>query len=241
MKKQTNLKSRQRGNVEPDSFLYGKLLSNLDNLLLYNYLELKTGLFNFLQTQENQNTNILFIQSLINSLNEKIADNNRILRNLDIEIENEKTEPGFISLNRDKRNKLLSINDKATIFIKDVELFLNSIPKKKATDKKYNSLDELFINPDDIEPSIKALSSVNPPLISDSGQFIGKLKSALVVWINVLRSKGKLHKIEDKFLPELLTKKFPELTISQSLFRQSNFRAEDIYKLDFQALISKKL
>jgi hypothetical protein len=127
------------------------------------------------------------------------------------------------------------------ILFYQLEGYLKNLNAKKAVypEKVYNSLDELFINTEDIEPCIKALSDVDPPIINEKGRYIGNRKGAFVIWIDVLNRKNKLHKIEDKFLPELLEKKFPGLKISAPLFRQQNFRAEAEYFQNFIALIPK--
>lgn len=109
----------------------------------------------------------------------------------------------------------------------------NQLSKKNP----YTNLDEVFINISDIDKCINVLRKVDPPIIDENGQFLGKNKGAFVIWIDELRRKGKLHTINDKFLPELLIEKFPGLTISASLFRQPPGRADDMYRRDFQALI----
>jgi hypothetical protein len=126
----------------------------------------------------------------------------------------------------------------SAILFYQLEGYLKSLNVKKAIypDKKYDILDELFINPTDIETSIKALTLVDPPVIDEKGNFL-KHKGMFVVWIDVLRRRGKLHKIDDKLLPELLEKKFPGLKISDSLFRQQNIRA-GAFKTDLLQLIS---
>jgi hypothetical protein len=109
--------------------------------------------------------------------------------------------------------------------------------KTRQPEKHYNHLDELFKNPDDVEPCMKALNKVYPPIVNEEGQYIGKLAGAFVVWVEALRYRSKLHPISDKLLVELLIKKFPDLKISDSLFRQPTKTANDKYKQEFRNII----
>lgn len=145
--------------------------------------------------------------------------------------------------------RLLSVNsykyfeeDAYSQALKYIEFLSNIISglktEEKQQEKQFASLDELFKDPAELCNCIGALQKVDPPIINEKGEFIGTLKGAIIVWVDVLRQRGKIHKINDELLPELLSKKFPGLTISGSLFRQENFRARDKYRLEFQALIS---
>jgi hypothetical protein len=130
-----------------------------------------------------------------------------------------------------------SINEYNFTWYKNGTLNVQVADGRLNKENPYSNFDELFIDHSDIDKCINALRKVHPPIIDDTGRFIGKNKGAFVIWIDVLRKKGKLRTINDKFLPELLEEKFPGLKISASLFRQPPGRAEAMYKLDFQALI----
>jgi hypothetical protein len=62
-----------------------------------------------------------FIDMLKNSVQRRIADNNRVIRDLQINVENEHIKEGFVSLNRVKLNNLQSVNEKSECLIRDLE------------------------------------------------------------------------------------------------------------------------
>jgi len=108
--------------IETGSLLHGLLYSDFDGWLLLRYDELLRafeGVFNNGTSEENQR----FISMLTDTIKRTIADNNRIIRELEIILANEFTEEGFVSLNRIKYNNLLSINEKAECLIRDLERF----------------------------------------------------------------------------------------------------------------------
>jgi len=119
--------------IEPGSFLHGLLNSDFDNFLLYRYLELEV-IFAMIIEENNKSNPETTKQNndfFINQLEVKIADNNRILRDLEIYLNNEKTEAGFVSLI--KKNNLISVNDKAECLIKYLRELISNKSTKKNT------------------------------------------------------------------------------------------------------------
>lgn len=108
--------------IEPGSLLHGLLNSDFDGWLLYRYdelLKVYEGIFIDGTPEKNRR----FISMFTVVLNRRIADNNRVIRDLQIYLENEQTAEGFISLNRIKYNNLLSVNEKSECLIRDLERF----------------------------------------------------------------------------------------------------------------------
>lgn len=129
--------------IEPGSLLHGLLNSDFDGWLLLRYDELLRafeGVFNNGTSEENQR----FISMLTDTIKRTIADNNRIIRELEIILASEFTEEGFISLNRIKYNNILSINEKAECLIRDLERFKSIDGKPKRENQLTNDIIGLF-------------------------------------------------------------------------------------------------
>ena len=106
--------------IEPDSLLHGLLNSDYDNGLLYHYDELLKAVADTI-TSMAPDKRSSFIDMLKNSVQRRIADNNRVIRDLQINVENEHIKEGFVSLNRVKLNNLQSVNEKSDCLIRDLE------------------------------------------------------------------------------------------------------------------------
>jgi len=106
--------------IEPDSLLHGLLNSDYDNGLLYHYDELLKAVADTI-TSMAPDKRSSFIDMLKNSVQRRIADNNRVIRDLQINVENEHIKEGFVSLNRVKLNNLQSVNEKSECLIRDLE------------------------------------------------------------------------------------------------------------------------
>ena len=107
-------------NIEPGSLLHGLLNSDFDNFLLYRYNELLKAIGDVISDKPSDKDK-RFIDLLKNSLQRHIADNNRIIRDLQINVENEHIKEGFVSLNRVRLNNLQSVNEKSECLIRDLE------------------------------------------------------------------------------------------------------------------------
>jgi len=116
--------------IEPGSLFHGLLPSDFDGWLLYRYDEL-LKVFEGRCKDGTAERNRKFIDLFNDRLRLMIADNKRVLKDLEIYLENEQTEEGFISLNRIKYNNLQSVNDKTECLIKDLERFKSIKGKQK--------------------------------------------------------------------------------------------------------------
>jgi len=129
--------------IEPGSLLHGLFNSDFDGWLLYRYDELLRA-FEGVCNKGTPEGNRRFISMFSDTIKRTIADNNRIIRELEIVLANEVTEEGFISLNRIKYNNLLSINEKAECLIRDLERFKSIKGKQKRESQLTNDVIGLF-------------------------------------------------------------------------------------------------
>lgn len=102
------------------------------------------------------------------------------------------------------------------------------------------SFDELFENPETIQDCVDILKKVDPPILNVNDKFIGKLKSAFCVWIEVLQREGYVKHFSDRNIyAKLISERFSPFSINESMFGKTQKRAESLYKLPFTTLLSK--
>jgi hypothetical protein len=78
---------------------------------------------------------------------------------------------------------------------------------------------------------IDVLKNCEPPLIDENCRYIGKEKSALCLWIELLERNGFIKKQSDrKVYAKMLALTFDDLSISDSLFAKTNSRAKLKYE-----------
>ncbi|MFX0555806.1 hypothetical protein ACOCEA_03365 [Maribacter sp. CXY002] len=100
------------------------------------------------------------------------------------------------------------------------------------------TFEEMFINPEIIQNCISVLKEVE--ILNEKEKYVGRDKAAFCIWVKWLKSKSLVHHyIKDETFAKLISKKFHPFTISTSLFRKPNPRAEEKYNLEIQALLSK--
>lgn len=130
------------------------------------------------------------------------------------------------------------------------ELIKGTEGKKAKTKLKGNmaapaTFDGLFLSPYNtpkaIESFVNVLREVEPPLINDGNGYIGKYKTAFVIWINKLKGEV-IQPASDKTYASLLNSKFPGLNMGEDagMFRKYNkySSTHNEYKKDLSALIS---
>lgn len=124
--------------IEPGSLLHGILHSDFDNFLLYRYDELLRIFDDLFQSHTAEESKKVF--NFMSSQMQRVqSDNNRIIRDLQISVENERPDEGFISLNRIKLNNLQSVNEKRDCLLRDIAMMLNS-PAPQKEQKPYKSI-----------------------------------------------------------------------------------------------------
>ncbi|MGB3586100.1 MAG: hypothetical protein WBA23_06150 [Tunicatimonas sp.] len=115
--------------------------------------------------------------------------------------------------------------------------------KYLSSESEINTFDDLFIDMDLIEPCIQILRDVDPPLIGEKYNFIGRRnsKSALCIWMEELYMKDLIGYANDEHKAKLLNQKFSglEMTKDGSLFRKTSKTNEEKYKDQIKVLISR--
>ncbi len=101
--------------------------------------------------------------------------------------------------------------------------------------------DEKYSKPEIIELYVDVLRKVDPPLINDYDAYIGRYKTAFVIWINMLIGK-EILKQKDEVYSRLLNSKFKGLDMGRDggMFRKytkSTTKYKE-YENDLKALIS---
>jgi hypothetical protein len=176
--------------IEPGSFFHGIIPSQFDVWLLYRYEEVRS----ILETLINETNAIKTTKKFIHEVRIKLADEKRIIRDLQIVCENEKTEEGFISTNRIKLNHLLSITEKEDLLLEDLNTILVSI---KVNDRKVETLGEACKGTIEINKAKEWFIMVG---FCDSETFMWKdqkkgSKTMLVNYIKDLHFKGYSKKL----------------------------------------------
>lgn len=91
---------------------------------------------------------------------------------------------------------------------------------------------DLFNKPEIIDKCLSLLRETEPPCINEDNQFIGKNKGIFIVWFIALQHKKVFNFTFTNDVERAATLKynFEGLNISESLFRQPNKRAKEIYQ-----------
>lgn len=114
-----------------------------------------------------------------------------------------------------------------------------SVPSPTTSTKPlYKTFTDLFVKPEYVESSIDALRSIDPPLINDKGEWIGRRgsKAKFAAFIRRLKNCNKIHFVSDKKLLVVLAKNyFPGLDLGKHARTMAD---PDLNALDeFSALI----
>lgn len=113
-------------------------------------------------------------------------------------------------------------------------------------DATTETIHDLFLSESHRQRAFEVLTLVDPPLINERGQWIGKKRggmSALMAWVEVLELRGHLEKIENRHrLAQLLNQTFAGLhmnTDNDSLWGKFT-KPWTRYHAEFLALLPKK-
>lgn len=114
--------------------------------------------------------------------------------------------------------------------------------KPKPEQEAPKTFDELFYNIELVQQSIDVLKEIEPPLIDTDYNYIGKLKGIICVWIDELQRQGIVksnYPKERKLFASLIPKKINRFSIDESMFGKYQKKAEDNYRTDIKAKVSK--
>jgi hypothetical protein len=112
---------------------------------------------------------------------------------------------------------------------------------RKAKSKEISSFEDMFESPHQAQAYADILKQVEPQLINENGEFIdGKLKSAICLWFEILQAKGKIKpEVGKGEYIKLIKRKFNISSFDSSNCGKINKRANEIYKSEFEILISQ--
>lgn len=114
--------------------------------------------------------------------------------------------------------------------------------KSRQSTKVEQSLtfEDMFKFPELIQDCIDVLKQVEPPILNDDEKYIGKLKSSFCVWIDILLRKGLIKTYSDRSIySKLISEKFTPFSIDESMFGKYHKRANYLYQLEFDTLLSQ--
>jgi hypothetical protein len=87
---------------------------------------------------------------------------------------------------------------------------------------------------------VDILKDTKPALIDSERNYIGKLKGAICVWYEELVTQSIVKRCRDEILPALIAEAIKGWSIDESMFGKHQKRAEEKYRPDIKALVSKK-
>ncbi len=139
--------------------------------------------------------------------------------------------------NRYRKLKQLILNGIA-LEPKKQTIYQTQQDKNKA-EEEIKSFEDLFHDSNLIDESLDVLRNAEPPLIDKKDNWIGKPRGAICVWTDELKTRGIMKRADGKILSKYLPSKIKDFSISESMFRKHQNRAEDDYRLQFKSAISK--
>lgn len=103
-----------------------------------------------------------------------------------------------------------------------------------------SAFEDLFKDSKLAQSCIDILKEVDPPILNNSGGFIGKTKGAICVWVDELERHSFLHHVQDKHAvyATLIPKVINGFSIDKSMFGKYHKRSEK-YRIDFKTLLSQ--
>jgi hypothetical protein len=127
----------------------------------------------------------------------------------------------------------LIVNIETTIDI----LKTSSSQKQKEGITKF---EQLFKSPEIMQKCIDVLKVVDPPIINNKEQYIGRSKGAICIWTEEINRRGLFEvKVDDKIRTALINNKIKQLSIEESNFRKEHKRAREKYGLEFKQKLSQ--
>lgn len=100
--------------------------------------------------------------------------------------------------------------------------------------------EEMFTQPELIQDCIDILKKVEPPVLNQNEEYIGKYKGSFCVWIDKMNRKGLIYHYTDRTIyARLIGLRFAPFSIDASMFSKPLKRVEDLYQLEFDTLLSQ--
>jgi hypothetical protein len=99
--------------------------------------------------------------------------------------------------------------------------------------------EELFYDEDAVSSFVDVLRQIESPAVDDEGNYIGKNKGVICVWIDELQRQGIVKRYSDRTIyPSLIPQRISGLKIDESMFGKHHKKAENLYRTDIKALVS---
>jgi len=112
--------------------------------------------------------------------------------------------------------------------------------KKRERFEKPSAFEEMFADNAIASGCLNVLKDVERPILNDQGEFIGRFKGAICVWVEEMQRLNLISHYSDRNIyAKLISKRLNPFTIDGSLFSKSNSRASDLYRLPIQVLLSQ--
>lgn len=116
----------------------------------------------------------------------------------------------------------------------------SAIKKQNFGVSKPTTFNEMFEHQYLIQDCIDILKIVEPPVLSQNEKYIGKYKSSFCVWIDKMQRRGLIKHYSDRSIyANLISEKFSPFSIDESMFGKRNIRANELYQLEFETLLSQ--
>jgi len=195
-----------------------------------------------------------YILTHINSLKmyEKglISNADNIKLELVVKSREKQLEAGYINNSKDEGQRYRKIIKKwfedEKKFIDEIKPLLNKNDRATKVDTELpKSIEDIFLKPEYAKPCLDILRELNPAVIDQDNNYIGKNKGVFPLWIKVLRgykSYTILKHFKDHIYKEILNKTFSGLNLTKdaSEFRKNYSRLNrQGIELDMKTILSQ--
>jgi hypothetical protein len=133
--------------------------------------------------------------------------------------------------------KYCTVNVVLTTFNQDVKKIIRNRDTKNLTIVGFKGL---FIEESMIDPCVRMLQDLIPPVVDENGVFVGKIKGVIATWYSFLNQKDVLHKEFTKpQVRQVLNNEFRNLNLSKDFSEdRKQYQNEDEWKQDFEIFFS---
>lgn len=112
--------------------------------------------------------------------------------------------------------------------------------KVKPENESPTKFEELFFDKNLMIHCINVLREVEPPLLGDGNNFIGKSKGAICIWVEEMTRQGIMKHYSQRLIyAKLIPQVISGFSINESMFGKHHHRAKGLYQTDMKALLSE--
>jgi hypothetical protein len=127
-------------------------------------------------------------------------------------------------------------------WVKSFPIVTTQQTETKEEQETPETFESLFYNKNLVNPCINILKEIEPPLIDNDCNFLGRVKSGILIWIDEMQRQAVIKKgypQERKLLALLIPLKIKGFAIDESMFSKNSVRAERQYRTDIKAMVSE--